>query len=68
MPDMDEIIRRIRRDMDTELRKRARRALPTAGAGDRPAGVIPAQPRPPGAGHPVAAAPAGQPECAQRPE
>ncbi|MBO0653624.1 hypothetical protein J1792_12765 [Streptomyces triculaminicus] len=32
MPDMDEIIRRIRRDMDTELRKRARRAL------DRPAG------------------------------
>ncbi|GHG82474.1 hypothetical protein [Streptomyces griseocarneus] len=32
MPDMDEIIRRIRRDMDTELRKRARRAL------DGPAG------------------------------
>ncbi|MEV4436487.1 hypothetical protein [Streptomyces sp. NPDC049555] len=26
MPDMDEIIRRIRLDMNTELRKRARRA------------------------------------------
>ncbi|WP_190129037.1 hypothetical protein [Streptomyces mashuensis] len=32
MPDMDEIIRRIRRDMDSQLRKRARRAL------DDPAG------------------------------
>ncbi|GAA0426856.1 hypothetical protein [Streptomyces luteireticuli] len=27
MPDMDEIIGRIRRDMDSQLRKRARRAL-----------------------------------------
>lgn len=31
MPDMDEIIGRIRRDMDTQLRKRARRALGDGG-------------------------------------
>lgn len=62
MPDMDEMIRRIRRDMDTELRKRARRALTTTGTGARqdvtiPARV-PAQPpdtaRDPAAGAPLA--------------
>ncbi|MEU7137411.1 hypothetical protein [Streptomyces sp. NPDC046261] len=43
MPDMDEMIRRIRRDMDTELRKRARRALTTTGTEARQGGTLPAQ-------------------------
>ncbi|MEU4212604.1 hypothetical protein AB0F13_21845 [Streptomyces sp. NPDC026206] len=61
MPDMDEMIRRIRRDMDTELRKRARRALTTGGTADQQGATIPAQP--PGTGrNPALRAPLQQPE------
>ncbi|MBC2879591.1 MULTISPECIES: hypothetical protein [Streptomyces] len=53
MPDMDEIIGRIRRDMDTQLRKRARRAL---GEGaDRAGWSAETGPPPPGAAAPLAA-------------
>ncbi|MGI5336705.1 hypothetical protein ACQEVS_04515 [Streptomyces sp. CA-181903] len=53
MPDMDEIIGRIRRDMDTQLRKRARRAL---GEGsDRAGWSAEAGPPPPGVAAPPAA-------------
>ncbi|MGK5639544.1 hypothetical protein ACSNOK_14720 [Streptomyces sp. URMC 126] len=62
MPDMDEIIGRIRRDMDTQLRKRARRALGegvdragwAAEAGSPPPGVT--APPAPGGAEAVAAA------------
>ncbi|KNB49970.1 hypothetical protein [Streptomyces caatingaensis] len=46
MPDMDEIIGRIRRDMDSQLRKRARRAL---GEGVDRAGWAAARPDAPAA-------------------
>ncbi|MFI0738792.1 hypothetical protein ACH4PU_12015 [Streptomyces sp. NPDC021100] len=53
MPDMDEIIGRIRRDMDTQLRKRARRAL---GEGaDRAGWSAETGPPPPGVTAPPAA-------------
>ncbi|MFI9239883.1 hypothetical protein [Streptomyces sp. NPDC053079] len=65
MPDMDEMIRRIRRDMDTELRKRARRALTTTGTGARQEAPVPARvpAQPPGtARDPAAGAPLPTPE------
>ncbi|WP_171167427.1 hypothetical protein [Streptomyces sp. I05A-00742] len=63
MPDMDEIIGRIRRDMDSQLRKRARRALgdgvDRGGWAAGPGATSPGAGAPPAAGD-AAPVPAGE--------